>query len=1024
MTTYMKKITFVWVLAFLLVQQLVAKPVDINKAKAFASQFIEVEGESLRSVQKTSSDEAPAYYIFKAKAGKGFVIVSGEDRLPLLMGYSDKGTIDQEHLPIQLKILLEQYSKAVARLRKTPDEGGFRSQKVFMHKPKIIVEALTKSKWGQSKPFNDLCPEITDGKRAVTGCVATAVAQLMYYHKWPKTGKGKHSYVPKRYGKALKADFSKHTYQWDLMKDEYKKQWVAHPTKPDRQRLELVYTKEEGEAIGRLLADVAISVDMDFGVRESGTVTMNALPALRNYFDYKAHFLRQEDAQGDVFLKTIKDELDAERPLVLSGQGLGGGHAWVIDGYDENDYLHCNWGWTGMSNGFFSLNLMSPTALGTGGGSGGFNSGQGILIARPNKDDDSQDNFKDLPLAFGSEVGLKLEMPNGKDKKVNFRFRLSPYFNFSKEDFSSKVGIGVYDVENTFINTISEQHKFIKGRTGFSYNGMNFYVYRDLKDYSDGTYVLRPIFKPNGSDDWEFIKRGNIIKIEIKNGQVSIKSDSHTARFRHTMRPSEEVQVYTNSTGRAMIELENLSSRDIESELGMKLKNLATQKTYSKMLDEIHLPAFGKNVLHPKYKLSNLNLPAGDYAVSFELYVLEEVAGTMKLVAKDIENPYGTFQIKVLDPASLPKLICKGFDVKQGEESLKTYHLSPELIEQGLFKFSSSIQNKGTITFDGRLTYRLKNLEDNTLTTLGEVNSLNISAGQEIGQDDTSIEVDMSSLNLADGTYRIELIADYNGNEISVWNADLEPYSFMTKDLAGTVVKKFKLKLAEAQEGGRLRFKAPLDNDELEHSFKSGTVVTLVSETAKDYELKEVLVDGKNIYKLGQPIKIVVEKNLNIEPVYAKKKVALPRLTAKNGSLTYADYKAGDLLELGTKITLEVRADEGYELAVLMHNGADIMDSKTFVLEDGNKIEVEFTKSLALNSLERSVEVYPNPATDYVILKGFTPNEEVYLLTMAGKTILSVKLDAEGSAKLKVSSLPRGLYLLRSETIIHKLQVR
>ncbi len=483
--------------------------------------------------------------------------------------------------------------------------------------------------------------------------------------------------------------------------------------------------------------------------------------------------------------------------------------------------------------------------------------------------------------------------------------------------------------------------------------------------------------------------------------------------------------------------------------------------------------------------------------------------------------------------------------------------------------------------FNGKLIYRLKNLESQENIILGEEKNVSVSASNgvdylptaiEVELVQTSIEVDMAKLKVADGTYRIELIALQNGQEINVWSTKLQPYYFTAKGLENMKPRLFKVTLAQAKEGGRLRFKAPLDNAEFEHSFDEGTELTLVSETAEDYELKEVRVNGQNIYEDGLPIKIIVEKDVSIEPIYAKKKVALPQLSAKNGTLTYADYKAGDLVELGTtiklnatanadyelaslthngvdikgsksfvlaktnaivarftkekvalpkltaqngtltyvghqagdlvelgttiklkatanedyelaslthngadikgsksfvlaktnpivarftkekvalpqltaengsltyvghkagdlvelgtKITLEVRADEGYELAVLMHNGADIMDSKTFVLEDGNKIEVKFTKSLALNSLEQSVEVYPNPATDYVILKGFTPNEEVYLLTMAGKTVLSVKLDAEGSAKLKVASLPRGLYLLRSKTTVRKLQVR
>ncbi len=1030
----MKRIVFVLGLCLALVQQLIAGPVDFNRAKAFASQFIQVEEEALRSVLHKSADEAPAYYIFNAEADKGFVIVSGEDQLPLLIGYSDKGQIDEDNLPLQLQTLLSQYSKRVAVLRKAPKKDGFRSQKVFMHKPKVLVEALTKSKWGQSEPFNELCPEIRDGKRAVTGCVATAVAQMMYYHKWPEKGKGSHSYFPPRYGKVLSSDFSQHTYQWSLMKDEYKAQWVPHPTKPNYVTQKIVYSKEEGEAIGRLLVDVGISVDMDFGIGDSGTTTQSAVSALKKYFDYTVRFMQRSEAEGDDFLSTIKSELEAQRPLVFSGSGTGGGHAWVIDGYDENDYLHCNWGWTGTSDGFFSLNLMSPSALGIGGGSGGYNKGQGVLIAIPNKNgNNNEDTPKELPLAFGGTAGLILEMPNGKDKNSEFLFKLNAYFNYSEENFNSTVGVGIYNPDKSFLAVLAQEDKFIQGSSGGPYSGGLSSFYKNLSAYSDGTYLLRPIFKPNGSDDWEFIKKGNTLTIEIKNGEVTLKNDSHQLRFLHTMSPREDVHIYTNSIGVSTIEVQNLSSKYIESFLGIKLENLATQQTYAKELELVRLSAFGKSVLHPKYKLSDLNVPAGDYSVSFELYFMENVSGTVKEVRRPIENPFGAFLIKVLDSDTLPVLICQDFSVEQKGKDLSTYHLTAELIEQGLFKFKSAIFNKGTIDFNGKLTYRLRNLENQEIIVLGEEKSLSIKASNGVDYVPTAIEVelvqtstdiDMSSLNLKDGTYRIELIADYNGNKINVWNAQIEPYSFMTEGLAGAVVKKCTVRLAEAKDGGRLRFSVPIDNADFEHRFKLGTEITLVSETAEGYELKEVLLDGVNIYEVGKEITFTLDKDVSLEPIYAQQLIALPELTAEHGTLTYVGHQAGELLAFGTRVTLKAEADEGYELCTLMHNGKDIMANKTFVLVDGNKIEVQFAKTTAVNSLGRSVQVYPNPARGYLVLRGFTPNEELYLLTMTGKTVLSTRLDADGNARVDVSKLPQGLYLIRSKTIVRKLQVQ
>ncbi len=932
----------------MLTHYLLAGPVDINRAKAFASQFIEVEEEAFRSAQNTPSEEAPAYYVFKGKASRGFVIVSGEDRLPLLIGYADDGVIDQNNLPIQLRTLLEQYRRRVAELRKTPDTGGFRSQKVFMHKPRVIVEALTKSHWGQGKPFNDECPEIRDSKKAAVGCVATAIAQVMYYHKWPVKGQGSHSYTPPAYGSELTADFSQSTYQWAKMIDRYESRWsFSNGTF----QLTPEYSVEEGSAVAKLMSDVGISVNMDYDTSEnggSGAITSYGATALKTYFDYTTRFLRRNQAMGNTFVEAIKSELDTQRPLILSGQGSGGGHAWVIDGYDENDYLHCNWGWEGLSDGFFSLNLMSPDALGTGGGAGGFNRGQGILIAVPNKAGVNTDGLiKENILVFGAGGGLDLDMFQGKDKTNLFLLQLNSYFNHSSEAFNSEVAVGIYNADNTFIDVIKTRSVQIPGTTPQgSYSGRSTYLYGRFSNYDEGTYLLRPLYKPNGANDWEIIDKANILTIEIKGDELELKDDTRKLRFKHTMSPREDVQAYTNTTGVSTIEVENLSSEYIECELGIKLVNLTTQQVYSKKLELVRLPALGKAVLHPKYKLSDLNLPAGDYALSFELYFVENIGGTPTEVAKTIENPFGAFQIKVLDANTLPKLICTGFSVEQGGEDLDTFHLTPEMIKKGDFKFSSSIQNKGTIAFSGKLTYRLKNLEDNSLINLGELENLNISAGQELAKSANFIELDIRSLNLADGTYRIELIAESNGTEINVWNASIEPYSFITKGLESLEKEIFKVTLAQVKEGGRLLFAQPINNEAFEQSFEVDTEVTLISQTSENYELKEVLLNGKNIYQVGKAIKFVLKKNSNVEPIYAKEMIALPALTADNGTLTYVGHQVGDKLAYGTEVELMATPSEGYGLATLTHNGVDIKNAKRFVLGKQNVIVASFAKEM------------------------------------------------------------------------------
>ncbi len=933
----MKRINLLLVLIFGLVGQLFAGPVDAKRAKAFASQFIKVEQEAFRSTQTNLLEVAPAYYVFKGQGNKGFVIVSGEDRLPLLIGYTDKGAIDQKNLPIQLKVLLEQYKKRVAELRKTPDNGALRSQKIFMHKPKIVVEALTKSKWGQDAPFNHYCPEMSNGEKAVTGCVATAISQVMYYHKWPVKGEGAFAYTPPAYGSELSSIFSQHTYQWDTMKAEFETQWVPHPTKPGWSIQKLVYTDEEAEAVGRLMSDVGIAVSMNYNTSAnggSGTATQYGVKALNEYFGYTSRYLERDEATGNQFMSTIKSELDAQHPMVLSGSGQGAGHAWVIDGYDENDYLHCNWGWSGLADGFFNLNFMVPSSLGIGGGSGTYNDGQGILIAVPNKSGNSTPTSEPNKLSFIDGGKLTINSNDGFLKNDPMEYNLKNVGLSISNSFTGEVGLAVYDEMGTMV--IESYMPFnLSLSKGQYYQSLDWNL--TLGNLVDGAYEVRAISKEAGGSA-VVLGGANTIKIEIVSGAVYKRSDSSEYKFKLSVAPRQDVQAYTDTEGVSTIEVENQSSIYVKANLGITLKNIATQQTYTKKLDEVRLPAFGQAVLHPKYNLSGLGLSAGRYEVSFHIYVMETVGSTSQEVQKVVENTFGTYEIEVLDANTLPKLVCKGLEITQNNEELDSYHLTPEMMQAGSFKFSAKVQNKGTVAFNGKLTYRLKNLENNQTTALGELTSVNIAAGQELTKDVTA---DLSTLSLVDGAYRIELIAEHNSTEMDVWSPNLKRHNFMLKTSA--------------------------------------------------------------------------------------QKVVLPTLTATNGTLAYVGYSAGDEVEVGTEIQIEATPNQNYRLKSLTVNGVDISSTMKFTVAENNDIVAEFEQKVptALQGLNKAnVQLYPNPATDYVELKGFTPKAEVHLLTMTGKLVLRARLSAEGSLKLNVSDLARGLYILRSGKFVKKLQVQ
>lgn len=230
------------------------------------------------------------------------------------------------------------------------------------------VEPLLDSRWHQQEPFNLLCPPLWQGHCAA-GCVAIATAQVMRYHRWPPHGYGSHSYTCiLRNGRDtvyLSADFSQSVYDWPAMLGTY-------------------YSGSDsvaGMAAARLVSDVGISVDMMYGA-SSGAYTPDVLLALTTYFDYDPDMrLELRDFTPiEQWEQMIVDELDAGRPVIYSGRNSYIGHAFVIDGYNEEGYFHFNWGWGGEPNGYFPITMLNTDMLGIGTYEGGYNMRQAAIV--------------------------------------------------------------------------------------------------------------------------------------------------------------------------------------------------------------------------------------------------------------------------------------------------------------------------------------------------------------------------------------------------------------------------------------------------------------------------------------------------------------------------------------------------------------------------------------------------------------------------------------------------------------------
>ena len=367
-----------------------AKQVDENTAKQVGQNFLATRtnsqtlknSSSFQLVYKSNSkisnplasiQPTTYFYVFNASTS-GFIIVAGDDNVTPILGYSDQGVFDPNNIPQNVAKWFEGYKSEIRSIieqniqptNEIKDEwqslknGNTNNSSA---KAMASVNPLMQTQWNQSPYYNSLCPG-----GSVTGCVATAMAQIMKYWNYPATGSGFHSYNHQTYG-TLSANFGSTTYQWGSMPNS---------------------VNSTNNAVATLMYQVGVSVDMNYSPQVSGAYVISAQSpvtncseyALKTYFGYKNTLqgVQRANYNQTQWLNLLKTELDASRPILYAGFGSGGGHCFVADGYDNNDYIHFNWGWGGAYDGYFQINALNPSGTGTGGGSGGYNSGHQAVI--------------------------------------------------------------------------------------------------------------------------------------------------------------------------------------------------------------------------------------------------------------------------------------------------------------------------------------------------------------------------------------------------------------------------------------------------------------------------------------------------------------------------------------------------------------------------------------------------------------------------------------------------------------------
>ena len=345
-----------------------AKPKTRQQAQKEVEAFLSQRGTSLKvkpsMARGQNEDSQESIYFFDVENDGGYVIVSGSDCGPSILGYTDKGSFDEQDIPENMVSWLEGYKSQIAYMEKTGSVVASRGSSTSHP----AIQTMLTTQWGQRYPYNLKCPT-KNGKNCVTGCVATAIAQIMYYHRNKSVNKTTKE-IPGYYYPST-PDINVYTFSagsaidWGNMLNYYfGNETTVH-----------------NNAVANLMAYCGAAVKMQYNTGSSGAYDRDVAPGLINYFNYNETMSLEKRAtySDEEWDNLVYSELSKGNPVYYSGRSNEGGHAFVCDGYDGNGYFHINWGWEGSSDGHFLLSALNPYAKGIGDEDSGFNMNQIII---------------------------------------------------------------------------------------------------------------------------------------------------------------------------------------------------------------------------------------------------------------------------------------------------------------------------------------------------------------------------------------------------------------------------------------------------------------------------------------------------------------------------------------------------------------------------------------------------------------------------------------------------------------------
>ncbi len=488
-------------------QQALQKAMAFLKANNRSGINVKAKTAAHKAPRKAQAAASSYYYVFNLENSQGFVIVSGDDRTEAILGYADNGTFDANNIPSNVKYLLDGYVEEMEWM----EENGYSGvQGTPQYASTTVVSPLLTSQWNQGAPYYNLCP-VLNGYRCVTGCVATAMAQIMYYHKWP-TGT-----VAKINGytcdSGAKVDtLQATTFDWSNMTDIYN----SYSSSASR------------TAVAKLMAYCGSAVRMDYSPSGSGAVSYNVVSALKNRFGY-ASSVQQISRAGysvEEWDALITNELVNNRPVYYSGSTSSNeGHAFVCDGRRADGMFHINWGWGGSMDGYYRLSLLDPSSQGIGGSSTGskFSMRQAVIVGISKTAVSVPTQNATVGVGRQSIKNSREYTRTSTTKDFSNITIAVPFSLLSGTYNVQSVGLALYQ-NGTYSSLLTSKNIYVYNTSMYAAGPSEFTI-EFGSGLSNGTYQIVPVVYRSSSSQWVKVAQAdkNYIEAVINGTKLSLK---------------------------------------------------------------------------------------------------------------------------------------------------------------------------------------------------------------------------------------------------------------------------------------------------------------------------------------------------------------------------------------------------------------------------------------------------------------------------------------------------------------------